>query len=139
MLRLGSRSSGLRRYATVVGGQPKAPLSGLSDAVKERAEALSEWKGTSATGQKTKNYIGGEFVESQASEWLDVVDPVESSRCTEAGGSGLTITTVHTDASYSCSGNDTSRVRPSCGRCFQGVRDMASNQCPHPSAIYPML
>jgi malonate-semialdehyde dehydrogenase (acetylating)/methylmalonate-semialdehyde dehydrogenase len=79
MLRLGARqATGRRCYATVVGGKPKAPLSGLNDSVKARAESLSNWKGTSATGQKTKNYIGGQFVESQTSEWIDVVDPVSN-------------------------------------------------------------
>jgi hypothetical protein len=78
MLRLGSRRTvGLRHYATVVGGQTKAPLTGLNDSVKARAESLSNWKGTNATGGNTKNYIGGEFVESKTSEWIDVVDPVE--------------------------------------------------------------
>jgi malonate-semialdehyde dehydrogenase (acetylating)/methylmalonate-semialdehyde dehydrogenase len=78
MLRLGARRSAgfSRHYATAVGGQPKAPLSGLNDAVKARAEGLSNWKGTSATGEKTKNYIGGQFVDSGTSQWLDVVDPV---------------------------------------------------------------
>jgi malonate-semialdehyde dehydrogenase (acetylating) / methylmalonate-semialdehyde dehydrogenase len=77
MLRLGARSAILgRHYATTAAGQPKSPLSGLSDAVRARAEGLSSWKGTSATGEKTKNYIGGEFLESTSSEWLDVIDPV---------------------------------------------------------------
>jgi malonate-semialdehyde dehydrogenase (acetylating)/methylmalonate-semialdehyde dehydrogenase len=42
------------------------------------AEKISaEWKGTSATGGTTKNFIGGEFVESKASQWFDVLDPVK--------------------------------------------------------------
>lgn len=41
------------------------------------AEKISaEWKGTNATGGTTKNFIGGEFVESKASQWFDVLDPV---------------------------------------------------------------
>ncbi|KAL4242134.1 Methylmalonate-semialdehyde dehydrogenase [Abortiporus biennis] len=53
-----------------------APLAGLSTTARSKAEQLSaEWKGTSATGGNTKNFIGGEFVESKASEWIDVVDP----------------------------------------------------------------
>jgi malonate-semialdehyde dehydrogenase (acetylating)/methylmalonate-semialdehyde dehydrogenase len=67
-----------RAYATAVSGAPKAPLSGLSDAVRARAEQLSQWKGTSATGENTRNYIGGEFVESKAEQWIDVVDPVRT-------------------------------------------------------------
>ncbi|KAL1748574.1 Aldehyde/histidinol dehydrogenase [Schizophyllum fasciatum] len=53
-----------------------APCSALSASALPHAEKLSaDWKGTSMTGGKTKNFIGGEFVESQAQEWLDVVDP----------------------------------------------------------------
>lgn len=56
---------------------PKPPLSALTAAARSRAEQISkEWKGTSATGENTKNFIGGEFVESKTSEWIDVVDPV---------------------------------------------------------------
>lgn len=39
-------------------------------------EVTSKWKGTSALGGKTKNYIGGEFTESKADKWLEVRDPV---------------------------------------------------------------
>ncbi|GLB36007.1 putative aldehyde dehydrogenase family protein [Lyophyllum shimeji] len=60
----------IRAFAT------SAPLSALSAAALPKAERISaEWKGTSATGGTTKNFIGGEFVESKASEWVDVVDP----------------------------------------------------------------
>ncbi|KAI5835304.1 Methylmalonate-semialdehyde dehydrogenase [Schizophyllum commune Tattone D] len=53
-----------------------ASRSALSATALPHAEKLSaEWKGTSMTGGKTKNFIGGEFAESQASEWIDVVDP----------------------------------------------------------------
>lgn len=52
-------------------------LNALNTSVRSKAEQLSsEWKGTSSTGGNTKNYIGGEFVESKASEWHDVLDPV---------------------------------------------------------------
>lgn len=51
--------------------------SGLSALAQQAAEEVSaKWRGTSATGGKTKNYIGGEFVESKADKWLDVLDPV---------------------------------------------------------------
>ncbi|KAF8560228.1 Methylmalonate-semialdehyde dehydrogenase [Imleria badia] len=56
--------------------RPYATLSGLSQTARPWAEKLSaEWKGTHATGGNTKNYIGGEFVESKATVWHDVVDP----------------------------------------------------------------
>ncbi|KAG6911547.1 hypothetical protein DXG01_011849 [Tephrocybe rancida] len=48
----------------------------LSAPALPKAEQISaEWKGTSATGGTTKNFIGGEWVESKTSEWIDVVDP----------------------------------------------------------------
>jgi len=54
-----------------------APLSALSPLAIPKAEQISaNWKGTSATGGTTKNFIGGEFAESKSSEWLDVLDPV---------------------------------------------------------------
>ena len=59
-------------------GQPKPPMGGLSEAVRVKAEELSAWKGTSATGGNTKNFIGGEFVESKTETWIDVVDPVRT-------------------------------------------------------------
>lgn len=68
----------VRRFATAVSGQPKLPMGGLSEAVRAKAEGLSAWKGTSATGENTKNFIGGEFVESKTDTWIDVVDPVRS-------------------------------------------------------------
>ncbi|KZT37434.1 Methylmalonate-semialdehyde dehydrogenase [Sistotremastrum suecicum HHB10207 ss-3] len=50
--------------------------SGLNDFARAKAEQLSKsWKGTSATGGTTKNFIGGEFVESKAEKWIDVHDP----------------------------------------------------------------
>lgn len=65
----------VRSYATTSGSRP--PLSGLSATAKAKAEKISqEWKGTSATGENTKNFVGGEFVESKADKWIDVVDPV---------------------------------------------------------------
>jgi malonate-semialdehyde dehydrogenase (acetylating)/methylmalonate-semialdehyde dehydrogenase len=54
-----------------------ATLSTLNTVSRTYAEKLSaDWKGTNATGANTKNYIGGEFVESRAAVWHDVVDPV---------------------------------------------------------------
>jgi malonate-semialdehyde dehydrogenase (acetylating) / methylmalonate-semialdehyde dehydrogenase len=44
---------------------------------RAKAEQLSaDWKGTSLIGGTTKNYIGGEFVESKADKWLEIHDPV---------------------------------------------------------------
>lgn len=45
-------------------------------AAKAAEEVSSKWKGTTANGGRTKNYIGGEFFESQAEKWLEVHDPV---------------------------------------------------------------
>jgi malonate-semialdehyde dehydrogenase (acetylating) / methylmalonate-semialdehyde dehydrogenase len=54
-----------------------SPAGALSASVRPRAEQIStHWKGTSATGGTTKNFIGGQFIESKASEWFDVLDPV---------------------------------------------------------------
>ena len=74
-----------------------ASSQGLNPFARSKAEEISRsWKGTNATGGKTKysifgffhvisiskplfvsrNYIGGQFVESQTTEWLDVLDPV---------------------------------------------------------------
>ena len=64
-----------KRSYTTVSVQP--PLRGLNSVVREKAEKLSrEWKGTNASGENTKNFIGGEFVQSKATQWIDVVDPV---------------------------------------------------------------
>ncbi|KAH0590900.1 hypothetical protein H2248_001015 [Termitomyces sp. 'cryptogamus'] len=53
-----------------------APRFALSPAALPKAERISaEWKGTSATGGTTKNFVGGEWMESKTSEWIDVVDP----------------------------------------------------------------
>ncbi|KAG6870756.1 hypothetical protein C0995_010927 [Termitomyces sp. Mi166 len=53
-----------------------APRPALSAAALPKAERISaEWKGTSATGGTTKNFIAGEWLESKTSEWIDVVDP----------------------------------------------------------------
>lgn len=54
-----------------------ASAKALSALALPKAEQISaNWKGTSATGESTKNFIGGEFVESNSNEWIDVHDPV---------------------------------------------------------------
>ncbi|KAK2461646.1 hypothetical protein APHAL10511_006109 [Amanita phalloides] len=51
-------------------------LNALNAKAQAFADKLSaEWKGTSASGGTTKNFIGGEFVESRANQWIDVLDP----------------------------------------------------------------
>ncbi|KAF7339774.1 Methylmalonate-semialdehyde dehydrogenase [Mycena venus] len=59
----------IRRFST------SASRNTLSALAKASAERLSEWRGTSLTGGTTKNFIGGEFVESKTSDWIDVLDP----------------------------------------------------------------
>ncbi|KAI5121292.1 hypothetical protein M0805_002335 [Coniferiporia weirii] len=71
-----ARHSSARSFATAADVRVKSPLVGLSPAVRERAEQLSAaWKGTSASGESTKNFIGGQFVESKSTNFIDVVDP----------------------------------------------------------------
>ena len=51
----------------------------LSAKARSAAEAITaNWQGTTADGGNTKNYIGGEFVESKATKWIDIHDPVSS-------------------------------------------------------------
>lgn len=51
--------------------------SGLSATARSKAEHISaNWKGTSLVGGTTKNYIGGEFVESKTEKWIELHDPV---------------------------------------------------------------
>ena len=72
--RIPTRAISVRTYATV---PVQPPLRGLNSAVREKAEKLSrDWKGTSCSGENTKNFIGGEFVQSRTTQWIDVVDPV---------------------------------------------------------------
>lgn len=58
-----------------------AHTKALSALALPKAEQISaQWKGTNATGDSTKNFIGGEFVESKSTEWIDVHDPVSFRR-----------------------------------------------------------
>ncbi|TFK36856.1 methylmalonate-semialdehyde dehydrogenase [Crucibulum laeve] len=53
-----------------------AHVKALSAAARPKADQLSaQWKGTSATGGTTKNFIGGEFIESKSTEWIELHDP----------------------------------------------------------------
>ncbi|GFZ48794.1 hypothetical protein JCM24511_06543 [Saitozyma sp. JCM 24511] len=73
------RTSLVRGYAAAApaslqrDARASAGLSPLAQAAAE--EVTAKWRGTSALGGKTKNYIGGEFVESKAEKWLEVRDP----------------------------------------------------------------
>jgi malonate-semialdehyde dehydrogenase (acetylating)/methylmalonate-semialdehyde dehydrogenase len=60
----------IRRFST------SASRNTLGAAAKAYADRLSEWRGTSVAGGTTKNFIGGEFVESKTTDWIDVLDPV---------------------------------------------------------------
>jgi len=103
--RIPSRTICTRYYATV----PIQPsLRGLNSAVREKAEKLSrDWKGTSASGENTKNFIGGEFVQSSSTQWIDVVDPV---RCLLSLSTFILIlghvAIVHTNTTLPRSGNN---------------------------------
>lgn len=68
-----------RSFASAAEVNVKSPLSGLAPVARDRAEQLSaNWKGTSASGENTKNFIGGQFVESKAEKFTDVLDPVSN-------------------------------------------------------------
>ena len=65
------------RTLTRYGPAKRFGARSLSSAARPRAEEISaNWKGTSATGGATKNFIGGEFVDSNTTEWIDIHDPV---------------------------------------------------------------
>ena len=63
-----------RTYASTAS---RPPLTSLAALARPKAEQISrEWKGTNASGEVTKAFIGGEFVESSSNQYTDVVDPV---------------------------------------------------------------
>ena len=101
-----------------------ARANSLSAAALPRAQKISaDWKGTSATGGNTKNFIGGQFVESKASQWIDVHDPVSSfsivkSKWTKFGS------LVYPNRVDQGPPNHRHRVRAGCRRCLRGVQDM---------------
>lgn len=102
--RIPTRAICARCYATVF-AQP--PLLGLNSVVREKAEKLSrDWKGTSASGENTKNFIGGEFVQSRATQWIDIVDPVRRVSHSPFLLTWKHIATVHTNTSHPRSGNN---------------------------------
>lgn len=68
----------VRGYASAAAA-PQVQAGKYSPLAAKAAEEVSaKWKGTSATGGTTKNYIGGEFVESKADRWIDVHDPASN-------------------------------------------------------------
>lgn len=71
---------------------PNAILNAIARPIAEKLSA--EWKGTSLTGGKTKNFINGEFADSKTDKWLDVHDPVSSLCWVVAGLTRLTRTHV---------------------------------------------
>lgn len=83
-----TRATGVRRgllvrqVTTSTDRRTRKPLIDLKPEIREKAELLSSsWKGTNASGENTKNYIGGEFVESKTDKWIDVLDPVSLNNC----------------------------------------------------------
>ena len=65
------------RYASTAAATSSSSSAKFAPlAMKAAEEVSSKWKGTTANGGKTMNYIGGEFVESSAKKWLEVRDPV---------------------------------------------------------------
>ena len=68
----------VRGLATAVS---RTPLSGLNALARGKAEQISShWKGTNASGENVKNYIGGKFVDSKSEQWIDLLDPVRPRR-----------------------------------------------------------
>lgn len=68
-----------RGYASTAAAPVAGASSQLSGIAAQAAqEVSSKWKGTSATGGNTMNYIDGKFVDSKATKWFDVHDPVST-------------------------------------------------------------
>lgn len=68
----------VRGLATAIS---RPPLSGLNAIARAKAEQITaQWKGTNASGENIKNYIGGNFVDSKSEQWIDLVDPVRPCR-----------------------------------------------------------
>ncbi|KAF9518264.1 hypothetical protein BS47DRAFT_1371108 [Hydnum rufescens UP504] len=66
----------LKRGLAAVVGSARPPLVGLSGKARTAAETITaNWQGADVSGGNTKNFIGGQFVESQATKWIDVHDP----------------------------------------------------------------
>ncbi|KAH8835879.1 Aldehyde/histidinol dehydrogenase [Flagelloscypha sp. PMI_526] len=63
------RGSAIRLFCS------SAPARTLSPSAAPKAASLGRWSGPSFSGGKARNFIGGEFVESSTSDWIDLHDP----------------------------------------------------------------
>lgn len=70
-------TTGVGRSLLVRALSTSTPLrSSLGSLATSRAKDVeSKWRGTSTSGGTTKNYINGNFVDSNTSQWLEVKDP----------------------------------------------------------------
>lgn len=93
----------VRGFATTVS---RAPLSGLNAVARAKAEQLTaQWKGTNASGENVKNYIGGKFLDSNTDTWMDLLDPVRPHRPPCRAELMVTIT-VDANPAFTCPRND---------------------------------
>ena len=97
----------VRGLATVVS---RAPLSSLNPAARAKAEQITaQWKGTNASGENVKNYIGGKFVDSKTNKWIELVDPVRPHRPLRRGEL-MVIIIVNANLTFPGPGNNLLRV-----------------------------
>lgn len=135
MLRLPrSLSLGLRvRHASTAAATSSSSSTGAAArfsplAMKAAEEVSTKWKGTTAGGGRTKNYIGGEFTESTSDRWLEVRDPVSPGIFSQRICSTLiTGTIVDTDSRQYSTRNYRDRVQRCCRCCFPGIQDLVSD------------
>ena len=122
----------VRGLATAVS---RAPLSGLNATARPKAEQITaQWKGTNASGENVKNYIGGKFIDSKTDKWIDLVDPVRPHR-PSCRRELMLVTTVNTNLALSCPRNDTLRVRAGRRSCQGGIQDLESHLCSDTATI----
>ena len=71
-----------------------------------KAEQITaQWKGANASGENVKNYIGGQFVDSQTEKWMDVIDPV-CLHHPHVWWELIVVATVDANSAVSCSGDN---------------------------------
>lgn len=58
---------------------PRALPSLTSTAAERAKDVESKWQGTSTSGGTTKNFVGGQWLDSKTQNWLDVHEPVSTS------------------------------------------------------------
>lgn len=69
-------TSALSRFHTTPSPRATNPPASLPDLSLRKAQSVNnKWRGTSTNGSSTKNYVGGEFLESSTDSWVDVHDP----------------------------------------------------------------